>query len=587
MLLFIAFLHLFLLPLGIQTSLVYAHDVPLERRGTSPFDTATQAQWQALYDAVEGRLYGATPFAQACFNGGFNSSACQNIQTNYLNETTRFDSFGGYINTQWETCQTTGQRCLLDYINPSNPTPALPPNQCSLGSVPNYYVDVRKAEDVAAAFNFSKESKVPLVIKNTGHDYKGRSSAPRTLGLWTHNLKNMTYNSSFVPEGCTTASPGVTMGAGVQWGEAYPFAEANNITMVGASHSSLRKGSDKGVGTVGGWLMGGGHGALTNTMGMGADRVLQFKVVTPDGQLRTANACQNQDLFYALRGGGGGTFGVVLEATSLASPPVTLQVVVVQWTNPNATLTAALWSILVNNSLVWSTQGYGGFVQGESAIYLTPTLNQAQSNATMKPLVDFGLQLVEEGVEGATVLVLQFPSWGTFYDAFAGDHSADLGTSLALASRLIPKSNFETPASQSDLLAALLKAHSLSPGLRFLISPPTSYPGDGTTSVNDAWRDSIYHITLVSLWNWNATVDEKRAQYALSSEAIQPLRDITPDAAYVNEADVYEPNHEVAFWGTHYPELLKIKQKYDPDHLLDCWHCVGWNPNSPLFSCYL
>lgn len=46
---------------------------------------------------------------------------------------------------------------------------------------------------------------------------------------------------------------------------------------------------------------------------------LQYKVVTPDGVLRTANACQNEDLFFALRGGGGGTFGVVLEASMLVS----------------------------------------------------------------------------------------------------------------------------------------------------------------------------------------------------------------------------------------------------------------------------
>ena len=48
---------------------------------------------------------------------------------------------------------------------------------------------------------------------------------------------------------------------------------------------------------------------------MGVDRVHQFRVVTPDGVLRVANACQNTDLFWALRGGGGGTFGVVMEAS--------------------------------------------------------------------------------------------------------------------------------------------------------------------------------------------------------------------------------------------------------------------------------
>lgn len=64
---------------------------------------------------------------------------------------------------------------------------------------------------------------------------------------------------------------------------------------------------------------------MTPTMGLAVDRVLEFKIVTPDGVLRTVNQCQNQDLFFALRGGGGGTFGVVLESTFIASPRVTIQ----------------------------------------------------------------------------------------------------------------------------------------------------------------------------------------------------------------------------------------------------------------------
>lgn len=53
---------------------------------------------------------------------------------------------------------------------------------------------------------------------------------------------------------------------------------------------------------------------------------LEFKIVTPDGQLRIANRCQNSDLFWALRGGGGGTFGVVLEATTRVEKQLTMQV---------------------------------------------------------------------------------------------------------------------------------------------------------------------------------------------------------------------------------------------------------------------
>lgn len=87
---------------------------------------------------------------------------------------------------------------------------------------------------------------------------------------------------------------------------------------------------------------GGGIGAMANTMGVGSDRVIEFKIVTPDGQLRIANAYQNTDLFFAVRGGGPGmspqpqivlltdvvssaTYGVVLESTHKIDPPYALQ----------------------------------------------------------------------------------------------------------------------------------------------------------------------------------------------------------------------------------------------------------------------
>jgi hypothetical protein len=74
------------------------------------------------------------------------------------------------------------------------------------------------------------------------------------------------------------------------------------------------------VRTAGGFGQMGGHGPLTNMFGLGADQPLEYKVVTTDGKLRVANAYENPDLFWALRGGGGSTFGVVVEATVRAYP---------------------------------------------------------------------------------------------------------------------------------------------------------------------------------------------------------------------------------------------------------------------------
>ena len=86
---------------------------------------------------------------------------------------------------------------------------------------------------------------------------------------------------------------------------------------------------------------------------------LQYKVVTPDGTYRTANRCQNEDLFWALRGGGGGTFGVVMEATILASPRVTLQTVTVIIPAGDKELSRRLWSVMVANGVRWAEEGWG------------------------------------------------------------------------------------------------------------------------------------------------------------------------------------------------------------------------------------
>ncbi|KAJ7488991.1 hypothetical protein FB451DRAFT_1349558 [Mycena latifolia] len=560
----------------------------LTSHGHHPTATAATSQdWLDLSVQVGGRLLKGVPISSPCFSNldgvaiNPNLTACTEVRTGYDDELFRQNVPGAYMITQWETCQVSGQQCLLDYLDPENPTPSLPSQTCSTGSVPDYFIDVLSATDVVAAFNFSRKTSIPLVIKNTGHDYKGRSSAPGSLALWTHNLKNISYNTNFVPEGCAKSSPALTVGAGVQWLQAYQFADAHNFTIVG--------GTDRSVGVSGGWVQGGGHSALSNTMGLGVDRVLEFKIVTPDGKVRVANACQNTDLFWALRGGGGGTFGVVLESTILVSPIVTVQAVLVSITSPSANHTQELYSTMIDNALKWADDGYGGYVSGGTAVYLTPKLNASEHAASMAPLLEFGKRL---NATGAGIYeVLEFPNWLSFFNVFTETELAaqgpPVGYSVAMASRLVTRANFQTASKRVELLNALLAATELTPSLLFDITAPSSFPGDNTTSVTPVWRDSVYHVTVKVPWNWNATTAEKLRSYDLVNTSIDHLRKITPTASYSNEGAVHEPDHEVAFWGSNHARLLELKRKYDPEHILDCWQCVGWEPTSARFSCYL
>ena len=101
-------------------------------------------------------------------------------------------------------------------------------------------------------------------------------------------------------------SQALEVGAGVQWVDVVPgLIERGLYATYGTSMS---------VGAAGGFMQGGGFPALTGEFGSAADNVIRLEVVTADGALVEASPCSHPDLFWALRGGGGGTFGVVTRA---------------------------------------------------------------------------------------------------------------------------------------------------------------------------------------------------------------------------------------------------------------------------------
>ncbi|KAK4580448.1 hypothetical protein LTR86_000651 [Recurvomyces mirabilis] len=328
-----------------------------QRRASTPISSITAAQWASFNQSVNGRLHVNYPFAKPCYSlyegktSAPNTAQCSAIQNGYTDEVYVASQPGGYMNTNWGYCQATAQECGLDFNLPQDPLYYTPPANCRQGATPNYYVDVQAISDVQATLSFVNNTGIPLVIKNSGHDYKGRSSAPNSLALWTHNLQPaMKLTRNFVPDGCTEpAADGVTMGAGQGFGDLYSFAEANGVTIVG--------GSSRSVGAVGGWISGGGHGALSNTLGLGVDNVLQIKAVLPNGTYVTANRCQSQDIFFALQGGGGSTFGVNIEMTTTAHPRTQLQVAYIRFLSADLDSINNFIAVAVQNGDQWAKDG--------------------------------------------------------------------------------------------------------------------------------------------------------------------------------------------------------------------------------------
>lgn len=179
-----------------------------------------------------------------------------------------------------------------------------PKGTCSLGNAASYAINVTDATTVAAGIQFAQDKNIRLSIKNTGHDYLGRSSGKGSLALWTHNLKNISIINYTSP---AYSGPAIRMGAGVQSFE----------MIAAAAEKSLRAvcGYCPTIGSAGGYSQNGGYGPLSASYGLAADNTLEFEVVTTDGRHLTASSSNNPDLYWALSGGGAGNYAVVLSQT--------------------------------------------------------------------------------------------------------------------------------------------------------------------------------------------------------------------------------------------------------------------------------
>ncbi|CAI6340549.1 unnamed protein product [Periconia digitata] len=558
--------------------------------------TATLEQWQTLNATLGGRLHAGVPIAESCFS-----------QEGYHSSTYITGQFGGYTNANWATCQKTAQGCSLDWLDPFNSTVFATGQVCHQGSVPPFYIDVRNVSDIQAGLKFAKITGTPLTIKNTGHDYQGRSSAPGSLALWTHNIRpEIKLANEFIPEGCSAPVQGkaVTFGAGQQFGGLYDFGNQNNVTIIGGISST--------VGTAGGWIAGGGHSQISNAFGLGVDNVLQIKTVLPNGTLITANECQNQDMWFALRGGGGGTFGVNYEMTSKAWPVTSLRVAFVTFDSSHPTTTSTFLSIMIENASRWAKEGwsghfYGGanYSQASGYILATPLLSKDEASASMQPVFDkLSASL------GNVTLTAEMRNYDTFYDFYeeillpAGQQ---IGVATAFGGRLVPSSSFEGAENQAKLRDALLSVKAILTyptrnttdpnvvkyGAPFVVQAvsPNNYPttaANDTSSIPPVWRDSIWNVVANLPFSNQASADEIQRAFQGGHEAAEVLREAMPDsAAYSNEADLYETNYTTSFWGEkNYERLLSIKKEIDPDNLLTCWHCVGWNPDDAKYGCY-
>ncbi|MFP5405601.1 MAG: FAD-dependent oxidoreductase, partial [Gammaproteobacteria bacterium] len=178
----------------------------------------------------------------------------------------------------------------------------------SMASV--YAVAARGTGHVVAAVDFARSNNLRLVVKGGGHSYQGTSNAADSLLVWTRGMADVALHDAFVPKGCERqAAPtrAVSVGAGALWSQVY-----DAVTTRAGGY--VQGGGCMTVG-VAGLVQSGGFGSFSKAWGLAAGSLLEAEVVTADGAVRIANACTESELFWGIKGGGGGSLGVVTRLT--------------------------------------------------------------------------------------------------------------------------------------------------------------------------------------------------------------------------------------------------------------------------------
>jgi FAD/FMN-containing dehydrogenase len=539
-------------------------------------------EWQQFNATVDGHLYETIPIAASCYRSSqfFDESACKTVANYYGDSVSRGDHFGQTYWLNWETCLNSG--CALLESSPEETLYA----NCSLGRLASYYVDIRETAQISATLRFANVHNMRLSVKNTGHDFFGRSSVPNSLAIWTHNMDTLEFHPNFTAHNCLSANgPNIgELGAGVIAGNAYRFFNSHGMDITG--------GYEQSVGIAGGFAQGGGVGSFTTTYGLMADNAVEFEVVTADGEVRIINECNDPDLFWAMRGGGGGTFAVLTKYRVQLYPSLPIHVFTFNANFSESASNVTLRETLTahaRNQIDWSAQLVTGQLEYfPGKLDLSLVLPYGDDGAKLKSATDSFRQFLSNRSD---LLVSannykSYPDYATYLSVTAADAKVTepSGISSLLATRLIPRTVFANPETISELVEGVMEgievARSLLnlTGVQIVLETPVSNPDSSQASAaNPAWRDSLWHVIHVGEWlhPLEDTVLQSTAQGFL--KMLDPLKKLSPGGgAYLNEAHYLEPDWQQTFYGSFYDRLAAVKNTYDPTHIFDCYKCVGW-----------
>jgi FAD/FMN-containing dehydrogenase len=390
-------------------------------------------------------------------------------------------------------------------------------------------------DDVIAAVSFARAQGLPVAVRGGGHNLAGHGVCDDGLVIDLSRMKGIEVD----PERrVARAEAGLNLGEFDAATQAFGLATTMGIN------------SDTGIS---GLTLGGGFGKLGRRYGLACDNLLAAEVVTADGRLLTANASENPDLFWGIRGGGG-NFGIV---TAFAyrlhplGPKVLAGSVVYDYAQARDALryyydfsSTAPDELSADAALVTTPSGEPLF-----AISLCYSGEFAEGKRVLEPLLACGRPL-EARVAPTPYLQVQS----------AGDSLFPRGR------RYYWKAQFLREISDAAI-DTLLQAYATAPSaasLAVLQQVGGAIARVPTSDTAYAQRDAAYDCFPISIWDDPAD-DEINLQWARAFWTA--MRPFSTGGVYVNNlGDEGEDRVRSAFGGSH-DRLVALKNRYDPTNL--------------------
>ncbi|SJL12446.1 uncharacterized protein ARMOST_15873 [Armillaria ostoyae] len=501
-------------------------------------------EWNSLNSSVSGRLVKVVPSAQFCNTHG----GCTNAE--WISASFRADIPGAMDKVNWEQ----------DYES-------IPPSiclrnstDCGQGNVPLYAILAESVEDVQIGVAFSSAHNLRLAVKASGHDYLGRSTARNSLLISTHKFQNITFAENFTVSGQNGGSA-VTVGSGVPLNTLYQAAKEQGKILVGGSAAT--------VVAAGGYVQGGGHSALSPLLGLAADNVLEFEIVTANSTYLKVNEEEHADLFWALRGGGAGSWGVVVSATFRTFPTFNATISLVSMIANDTVAIGSIIAMHAKHIFDWDDLYVGQYFYATKSttadaymlafLSYFPRISLDEAAAALKPLLD-------DAEEFGQIVGQQFNEVNINDGVTVVDDV--VGSNAVLGSRLIPASAYrDHPDTFGHVYTQLFDAGAAGVLGYLVAGGKVSENACIDSAIHPAWRTAKTHIVLTNSWEDSTSLSNiSSIQNVFKDSQLPILEQIagSPGAAYSNEGDTLEEDFKTTFFGPNYPRLEDIKRRYDP-----------------------